>query len=74
MEAEAKSNCECWEVCAERLKVVVVGVGMERYNNKSMAELLDPVETSVDKSGIPMGVIEGIRKISDAELMKKRSK
>lgn len=55
-------------------KVVVVGVGMERYNNKSMAELLDPVETSVDKSGIPMGVIEGIRKISDAELMKKRSK
>ena len=25
-------------------KVVVTGVGMERYNNKSMAELLDPVE------------------------------
>lgn len=55
-------------------KVVVVGVGMERYNSKSMAELLDPVETSVDKSGIPMGVIEGIRKISDTRLMKKRSK
>lgn len=55
-------------------KVVVVGVGMERYNSKSMAELLDPVETSVDKSGIPMGVIEGIRKISDTGLMKKRSK
>lgn len=55
-------------------KVVITGVGMERYNNKSMAELLEPVETSVDKSGIPMGVIEGIRKISDAGLMKKRSK
>lgn len=55
-------------------KVVITGVGMERYNNKSMAELLEPVETSVDKSGIPMGVIEGIRKISDSELMKKRSK
>lgn len=55
-------------------KVVITGVGMERYNNKSMAELLDPVETSVDKSGIPMGVIEGIRNISDAGLMKKRSK
>lgn len=25
-------------------KVVVVGVGMERYKNKSMPELLDPVE------------------------------
>lgn len=25
-------------------KVVVVGVGMERYNSKSMPELLDPVE------------------------------
>ena len=25
-------------------KVVIAGVGMERYNNKSMAELLDPVE------------------------------
>lgn len=25
-------------------KVVITGVGMERYNNKSMAELLDPVE------------------------------
>lgn len=55
-------------------KVVITGVGMERYNNKSMAELLEPVETSVDKSGIPTGVIEGIRKISDAGLMKKRSK
>lgn len=55
-------------------KVVITGVGMERYNNKSMAELLEPVETSVDKSGIPMGVIEGIRKISDSGLMKKRSK
>ena len=55
-------------------KVVVVGVGMERYNSKSMPELLDPVEASVDKSGIPMGVIEGIRKISDAGLMKKRNK
>lgn len=51
-------------------KVVITGVGMERYNNKSMAELLEPVETSVDKSGIPMGVIEGIRKISDSGLMK----
>ena len=34
-------------------KIAVVGVGMERYNEKSMAELLDPVE--------------GIRGIVDAE-------
>ena len=66
-------------------KVVVVGVGMERYNNKSMAELVKatddesiyPVKTiakSIDNSGISRNVVEGFKKVSDAGMAKRRSK
>lgn len=41
-------------------KVVVVGVGMERYNSKSMPELLDPVE------GI-QGIVDAENKILKAQ-------
>lgn len=66
-------------------KVVVVGVGMERYNNKSMAELIKatddesiyPVKTiakSIDNSGISRNVVEGFKKVSNDRMAKKRSK
>ena len=66
-------------------KVVVVGVGMERYNNKSMAELVKatddesiyPVKTiakSIDNSGISRNVVEGFEKISNDRMAKRRSK
>ena len=66
-------------------KVVVVGVGMERYNNKSMAELIKatddesiyPVKTiakSIDNSGISRNVVEGFKKVSNDRMAKRRSK
>ena len=66
-------------------KVVVVGVGMGRYNNKSMAELVKatddesiyPVETiakSIDNSGISRNVVEGFKKVSNDRMAKRRSK
>lgn len=66
-------------------KVVVVGVGMERYNNKSMAELVKatddesiyPVKTiakSIDNSGISRNVVEGFKKVSNDRMAKRRSK
>jgi hypothetical protein len=68
-----------------RDKVVVVGVGMERYNNKSMAELVKatddesiyPVKTiakSIDNSGISRNVVEGFKKVSNDMMAKRRSK
>lgn len=52
-------------------KVVVVGVGMERYNNKSMAELSSTIEETWDgykeNSGTSRDVINGIRGITDTE-------
>jgi hypothetical protein len=68
-----------------RDKVVVVGVGMERYNNKSMAELVKatddesiyPVKTiakSIDNSGISRNVVEGFKKVSNDRMAKRRSK
>lgn len=68
-----------------RDKVVVVGVGMERYNNKSMAELVKatddesiyPVKTiakSIDNSGISRNVVEGFNKVSNDMMAKRRSK
>lgn len=66
-------------------KVVVVGVGMGRYNNKSMAELVKatddesiyPVKTiakSIDNSGISRNVVEGFKKVSNDRMAKRRSK
>lgn len=66
-------------------KVVVVGVGMERYNNKSMAELVKatddesiyPVKTiakTLDNSGISRNVVEGFQKVSNERMAKRRSK
>lgn len=66
-------------------KVVVVGVGMERYNNKSMAELVKatddesiyPVKTiakTLDNSGISRNVVEGFKKVSNERMAKRRSK
>ena len=66
-------------------KVVVVGVGMGRYNNKFMAELVKatddesiyPVETiakSIDNSGISRNVVEGLKKVSNDRMAKRRSK
>lgn len=68
-----------------RDKVIVVGVGMERYNNKSMAELVKatddesiyPVKTiakSIDNSGISRNVVEGFKKVSNDMMAKRRSK
>jgi hypothetical protein len=52
-------------------KVVVVGVGMERYNSKSMKELSSAIEETWDgykeNSGSSRDVINGIRGIADAE-------
>lgn len=52
-------------------KVAVVGVGMERYNSKSMAELLSAIEETWDgykeNSGTSRDVINGIRGITDTE-------
>lgn len=59
-------------------KVVVVGVGMERYNSKSMAELSSTIEETWDgyeetwdgykeNSGTSRDVINGIRGITDTE-------
>lgn len=52
-------------------KVVVVGVGMERYNSKSMKELSSAIEETWDgykeNSGSSRDVIDGIRGIADAE-------
>lgn len=52
-------------------KVVVTGVGMERYNSKSMAELSSSIEETWDgykeNSGTSRDVINGIRGIADAE-------
>lgn len=66
-------------------KVVVAGVGMERYNSKSMAELVKatddesiyPVKTiakSIDNSGISRNVVEGFKKVSNDRMAKRRSK
>lgn len=66
-------------------KVVVVGVGMERYNNTSMAELVKatddesiyPVKSiakTLDNSGISKGVVEGFKKVSNERMAKRRSK
>ena len=59
-------------------KVVVVGVGMERYNNKSMAELSSSTKEIwkgyKENSGASRDVINGIRGISDARMAKRRSK
>lgn len=66
-------------------KVVVVGVGMERYKNKSMAELVKatddesiyPVKTiakSIDNSGLSRNIVEGFEKISNDRMAKRRSK
>lgn len=52
-------------------KVVVVGVGMERYNSKSMAELSSTIKETWDgykeNSGTSRDVINGIRGITDTE-------
>lgn len=52
-------------------KVAVVGVGMERYNSKSMAELSSAIEETWDgykeNSGTSRDVINGIRGITDTE-------
>ena len=66
-------------------KVVVAGVGMERYNNKSMQELVTaiddksiypvkPIAKSLDNSGISKGVVEGFKKVSNERMAKRRSK
>lgn len=64
-------------------KVVVTGVGMERYNNKSMAELMNITDSenddkyipdAIDNSGVPRCIVEGLQKLADAEMRKKRSK
>ena len=58
---------------------------MERYNNKSMAELVKatddesiyPVKTiakSIDNSGISRNVVEGFKKVSNDRMAKRRSK
>lgn len=52
-------------------KVVVAGVGMGRYNSKSMAELSSAIEETWDgykeNSGTSRDVINGIRGITDTE-------
>lgn len=52
-------------------KVAVVGVGMERYNSKSMAELSSAIKETWDgykeNSGTSRDVINGIRGITDTE-------
>ena len=66
-------------------KVVVAGVGMERYNNKSMQELVTaiddksiypvkPIAKTLDNSGISKGVVEGFKKVSNERMAKRRSK
>lgn len=66
-------------------KVVVTGVGMERYNNKSMQELIEdtddksmypvkPIAKTLDNSGISKGVAEGFKKVSNERMAKRRSK
>lgn len=66
-------------------KVVVAGVGMERYNNKSMRELVTaiddksmypvkPIAKTLDNSGISKGVVEGFKKVSNERMAKRRSK
>lgn len=66
-------------------KVVVAGVGMGRYNNKSMAELVKatddesiyPVKSiakSIDNSGLSRNIVEGFEKISNNRMAKRRSK
>lgn len=59
-------------------KVVVVGVGMERYNSKSMAELSSSIKEIwkgyKENSGASRDVVNGIRGISDARMAKRRSK
>lgn len=66
-------------------KVVVVGVGMERYNSKSMAELVKttddksmyPVKSiakSIDNSGLSKEVMDGFKKVSNNRMAKRRSK
>lgn len=64
-------------------KVVVVGVGMERYNSKSMAELSSAIKedwkkiyitTGATIDRVPKGIVGGLREISDAGMAKRRSK
>ena len=66
-------------------KVVVAGVGMERYNNKSMQELVTaiddksmypvkPIAKSLDNNGLSEGVIDGFKKVSNERMAKRRSK
>lgn len=66
-------------------KVVVTGVGMERYNNKSMAELVKatddksmypvkPIAKTLDNSGLSRNIVEGFEKISNNRMAKRRSK
>lgn len=62
-------------------KVVVTGVGMERYNNKSMAELVKatddksmypvkPIAKTLDNSGLSRNIVEGFEKISNDRMAK----
>lgn len=66
-------------------KVVVTGVGMERYNNKSMQELVEatddksmypvkPIAKTLDNSGLSRNIVEGFEKISNNRMAKRRSK
>jgi hypothetical protein len=66
-------------------KVVVAGVGMERYNSKSMAELVKATDDksmypvkfiakSIDNSGLSKEVMDGFKKVSNDRMAKRRSK
>lgn len=55
-------------------KIVVAGVGMERYNSKSMTELLSAIKEDWKKYKENTVVSSGIRKVSDARMAKRRSK
>ena len=64
-------------------KVVVAGVGIERYNSKSMAELSSAIKddwkktyntTGGARDGVPKAIAAGLRKVSDAGMSKRRIK
>ena len=80
-----KKIVEAQQKAGKFQKVVVAGVGMERYNSKSMQELVEatddksiyPVKSiakSLDNSGLSKGVIEGFKKVSNERMAKRRSK
>nr|DAF75112.1 MAG TPA: hypothetical protein [Caudoviricetes sp.] len=71
------------EKSIDNSKVVVAGVGMERYNSKSMAELSSAIKddwkktyntTGATINGASRGIAAGLRKVSDAGMSKRRSK